>query len=422
MKKEFLPAALSGSIPATASKSEAHRLLICAGLTAGVTELSGFANSEDMSATINCLKTLGASFTFQGDTVKVSGGGAVRSGLPRMDCGESGSTLRFFVPIALALTGGGVFIMHGSLSSRPMDVYRDLFVPRGVSWHMDIGIDGAAELCLEGRLQPGDYRLPGNVSSQFISGLLFALPLLPEDSTLTVTGPVESSAYITMTLQALVDSGITIEETGAYSWRIPGGQTYQARSGRLHGDWSQAAVLLCGGALNGDVTVTGLDLNSIQGDRAVMDMLAKLGAQVTAVENGVRVQHGTLRGAELDMRNCPDIAPVMALVCQLAEGDSRLTGCARLRMKESDRLKTTVAMLNKLGGNARVKDDTIVLHGVPELHGGAVDVCRDHRMVMLASIAALRSGSPVIVDGVEALNKSWPDYLNAYASLGGRAE
>ncbi len=423
MDVTFSPAHLSGTVKAPASKSEAHRRMICAGLTADTTRLTGFMDSADMAATSRCLTALGASITRDSlDTITLRGFAAKHALLPVFDCGESGSTLRFFVPLALALTGGGIFRMHGRLGQRPMDVYRELFVPRGVFWRMGEGADGAAELTVAGSVQPGSYVLPGNVSSQFVSGLLFALPLLAGDSTLTVQPPVESAGYIAMTVKAIEQSGIAITEVAPFSWKIPGCQHYHAQSGHLHGDWSQAAVLLCAGALGHDVKVTHLSTKTVQGDVAVLRHLEALGAEVTQDEEGIAVKPGKLHGATLDMRNCPDIAPILALVCQMAPGESRLAGCARLRLKECDRLSATVALLGTLGGCARENGDDIVITGVSQLHGGKVADDNDHRMVMLASIAALCATGPVTVPEAEALNKSWPDYLKVYRSLGGQAQ
>lgn len=420
MDKIFYPAHLAGRMAAPASKSEAHRRLICAGLTREQTRLEGFMSSADTEATIRCLRALGADIAAQGDCLTVRGGVPKDDKLPVMDCGESGSTLRFFVPIALSLTGGATFRMHGQLGKRPMEVYRDLFVPRGVMWRMGVGADCAAELSVRGQLEPGDYVLPGNVSSQFVSGLLFALPLLPGDSNLTVLPPVESVGYIRMTLEALEHSGIAVEETGAFSWRIPGNQQYKAQSGRLGGDYSQAAVMLCAGALGHAVTVTGLASQTTQGDRAVLAHLTALGAQVKETDAGICVTADGLHGAVLDMHDCPDIAPVLALTCQLAKGESRLTGCGRLRMKECDRLTATVDMLNQLGGAACIEGDDMVISGMEGLRGGVtVDGWNDHRMVMLAALAATRCRKPVTVTGVEALNKSWPDFIQTYEALGG---
>ncbi len=265
--------------------------------------------------------------------------------------------------------------------------------------------------------------LPGNVSSQFVSGLMFALPLLGEDSTLQVQLPVESAGYIRMTVEAITQSGVRLEETAPFCWRIPGSQSYHARDCRLSGDYSQSAVLLCAAALGHDVTVTGLSAETTQGDRAILQHLTALGAKVEETDAGVTVTAEKLQAATLDMSDCPDIAPVLALVCQLAEGESRLTGCGRLRIKECDRLAATVEILNRLGGNARAEGNDIVIHGVRQLRGGvALPDYNDHRMVMLAAIAAAGAQQPVTVAGTEALNKSWPEFLNVYAQLGGKAE
>lgn len=419
MNATFFPTQLSGVTAAPASKSEAHRRMICAGLTAAANTLTGYMTSADMEATSRCLQAIGAQLEQCGDALTLTGFARRHELLPVFDCGESGSTLRFFVPIALALTGGGVFRMHGRLGQRPMDVYRELFVPRGVMWRMGEGADGAAELTVTGSLQPGHYVMPGNVSSQFVSGLLFALPLLQGDSTLQVQPPVESAGYIHMTVQAIRESGIRMENTGDYAWSIPGFQHYRAQGGRLHGDWSQAAVLCCAGALGQDVTVSAISTDTTQGDVAVLRHLEALGAQTEVRGNTVRVTRTQPRSAVLDLHDCPDIAPILALVCQLTPGESRLTGCGRLRLKECDRMAATVKLLNDLGGCCREDGDDMVIRGVDKLHGGKVDTCNDHRMVMLASIAALVSDGPVAVEGAEALNKSWPDYLNTYQQLGG---
>ena len=404
MKKTFFPAHLIGTVSAPASKSEAHRRMICAGLTQGETMLTGFMDSADMTATMRCLGALGSTFNRDGDTLTISGMQGKIAKMPVMDCGESGSTLRFFVPIALTVAGGTVFRMHGRLGSRPMDVYRDLFVPRGVRWYMGVGADGAAELTVRGKMEPGDYVLPGN-------------------STLTVQQPVESESYIRMTIEAIAASGIEVQESNAFSWRIPGHQQYRSRSCHLNGDYSQAAVLCCAGALGHDITVTHLSPVTTQGDRAILRHLMALGATVEESDNHIRVKADKLHGATLDMHDCPDIAPILALTAQLAEGESRLTHCRRLRLKECDRLAATVEILNLLGGNAQADGDDIVLHGVKQLRGGVtLPNYGDHRMVMLASIAATKCEQPIEMDGIEAIDKSWPEYLKVYQMLGGKCE
>ena len=272
MDRTFSPCALSGVAAVPPSKSEAHRRMICAALTPGETRLTGFLPSRDMTATMDCLSALGASFRVEGETLLVRGCGGPAAFAPRMDCGESGSTLRFLIPLALALGAGGGFLMGGRLGERPLEPYDPILEACGVTSYRESTPQGVL-LTLRGRLRPGNYTLPGDVSSQFVTGMLYALPLLPGDSTLTVTPPVESAGYIRMTLQCLADSGIRLEETGPYAWRIPGNQRYRATGGALPGDWSQGAVLLCAGALGHGVDVAGLDLASTQGDRAALDVL-----------------------------------------------------------------------------------------------------------------------------------------------------
>ena len=423
MNITFMPGCLKGRMDAPASKSEAHRRMICAGLTKGDTVIEQFMTSEDTQATANCLRALGTAVELEGKTMKIRGFAAKPELLPVFDCGESGSTLRFFVPLALTLCHGGIFRMHGRLGQRPMEVYRDLFVPRGVTWRMAEGADGAAELMVSGKIRNGEYVLPGNVSSQFVSGLLFALPLLEGDSTLTVLPPVESAGYIRMTVQAIRESGVEIEEVAPYSWKIPGLQTYHAKSSEMQGDWSQAAVLLCADALGSEVEIGGLNRDTLQGDAAVLELLEKMGCTVVHGEYGISVKASARHAIDVNMNDYPDIAPMLALVCQLSEGTSVLRNCGRLRIKECDRLAGTVSILNALGGNAQEDGDDMIIHGVKALTGsGDVDTFHDHRMVMLASVAALCAAGPVRVTGAEALDKSWPAYLETYRSLGGTAK
>lgn len=420
MDRTFSPCALSGVAAVPPSKSEAHRRMICAALTPGETRLTGFLPSRDMTATMDCLSALGASFRVEGETLLVRGCAGPAAFAPRMDCGESGSTLRFLIPLALALGEGGGFLMGGRLGERPLAPYDPILEACGVTRRREDTPEGAL-LILRGHLRPGSYTLPGDVSSQFVTGMLCALPLLPGDSTLTVTPPVESAGYIRMTLQCLEDSGIRLEETGPFAWRIPGNQRYRAASGALPGDWSQGAVLLCAGALGHSVDVAGLDPDSTQGDRAALDVLARLGVSFREEGGVLRPLGRTLRGAAFSGRDIPDIVPVLALVCTQAVGESRITGCGRLRLKESDRFAATVELLAALGADIRGEGDDLVVRGPTPLKGGvALSARNDHRLVMLLALAATVADGPVTVQGAEALNKSWPTFLATYEALGGK--
>ena len=415
MNCTMYPGKWSGTTQVPPSKSEAHRRLICAALTAGETQLTGFMPSQDMTATMDCLAALGASFAVQGDTVTVRGVPGRADFAPCMDCGESGSTLRFMMPIALAAGEGGCFHMHGRLSERPLAPYDPIFAACGVTQTRS-----GETLTLRGRLRAGGYTLPGNVSSQFVTGMLYALPLLADTSTLTVTPPVESAGYIHMTLQCLRESGIVLEEIGPWQWRIPGNQQYRAQNAALPGDWSQGAVLLCAGALGHAVRTAGLALDSTQGDCAALTVLHQLGACFTETPQGLVPAEAPLHGIIFSGRDIPDIVPVLALTCTQAVGESRITDCGRLRLKESDRFAATVELLTALGADIHGEGDTLVLHGPAPMHGGVtLDARNDHRLVMLLALAGSIADAPVTITGAEALRKSWPTFLNTILALGG---
>ena len=306
------------------------------------------------------------------------------------------------------------FCMEGRLPQRPLAPLDEALMRHGVTLTRD-----GDTLTVSGQLQSGSYTLPGNVSSQYISGLLMALPMLPGDSTLTVTEPVESAAYIAMTEDALRLSGIAFTKCGRV-YRIPGGQTAHLPADlSVEGDWSNAAFFLCAGALSPKgVTVTGLNNNSSQGDRAVVDILREFGAQVSVSGDTVTVCAAPLRALTIDANPIPDLIPVLSVVAACAQGETRITGAARLRLKESDRLTTTANLLRSLGGSVEELPDGLIIRGTP-LTSGTVDACRDHRIAMSAAIAASCCG--VTVEGRNCVRKSYPRFWEDYAQLKGDA-
>ena len=411
MTRTLAAGALRGQVRIPASKSQAHRLLICAALGKTPVTLRCDGFSQDILATAHCLQAMGADVALEhDDTIRIIPGSA--AGCCRPDCGESGSTLRFLLPVAAALGIDATFRRHGRLPQRPLHPLDEELRCHGVTLTED-----GADLTVSGQLQPGDYVLPGNVSSQFISGLLMALPLLPGDSTLTVTGAVESAAYIAMTEDALRLSGILFQKNG-WVYRIPGRQTF-ALPGQLtvEGDWSNAAFFLCAGALSPHgVTVTGLNMASSQGDRAVVELLRRFGANVTADADAVTVTAAPLRGITVDAAAIPDLIPVLSVVAACAEGTTAIVNAARLRLKESDRIASTAAMVRALGGSAEELPDGLLLRGTA-LTGGTVDSCSDHRIAMSAAIAA--SVCPVTVSGSGCVAKSYPRFWQDYSTLKG---
>ena len=404
MDIQITPRHLSGTVTPPPSKSMAHRLLIAAALGAGRSTVRGVAMSQDVEATLRCLTALGGHWreTTPG-TLEITGIGGRRStpgtALPRLDCGESGSTLRFFLPIALAVAGGGVFTGQGRLMDRPQGPYLDLFREKGIFCEQTGGT-----FTVRGTLEPGEYHLPGNVSSQFFTGLLFALPLLDGPSTIVPTTAVESWDYILMTLDALTGAGVTAAEPhtpGEAFWVCP--SAYQPFDRTVEADWSQAAFWYAAIALGSQLELTGLNAFSVQGDMAVVPHFLRL------TQPGDR---------EIDVSGIPDLLPPLAVMAAVRSGTTRFVNAARLRMKESDRLETTAALLTTLGVSAQAGPDFLTVQG-GAITGGTVDGANDHRIVMAAAIAATASSSPVTIRGAEAVKKSYPDFWEVYQSLGG---
>lgn len=392
MKLRILPGRAHGTVAAPPSKSAAHRLLLAAALARGESRIHGISESEDMRATLGCLPALGATFLREGTTVTVSGGGeppAVR----RFPCGESGSTLRFCIP--LALTGGeAVFEGTERLFARGIGVYETAFAGKGILMEK-----AAKRITLRGVLPPGNYEIPGNVSSQFATGLLFALPRLAGGSTLTVRPPVESRPYIDLTTDVLGHFGVTVHETAPGVFQIPGGQFYMPGEHTAEGDWSNAAPLLALTELGGNVCVTGLDGNSRQGDRVFPALAEKLRTP----------------GAEIDVSACPDLAPVLFALAALQHGGD-FTGTARLRIKESDRAGSMKEELARCGVRVEIGENRVTVSGSAHAPQTPFSAHNDHRIVMALSLLCTRFGGEI--EGAEALNKSYPTYAADLRRLG----
>ena len=404
MDVQITPQKLSGRVTPPPSKSMAHRLLIAAALADGISTVRGVAFSRDIEATLRCIQALGGRWEQPVDgNLRIHGIGAKRlagdNSLPQFDCGESGSTLRFFIPIALAVAGGGVFTGQGRLMDRPQGPYFDLFREKGISCEQTDGV-----LTVQGTLTPGEYCLPGNVSSQFFTGLLFALPLLDGPSTIRSTTELESRDYVFMTMEALRAAGVPVAELPGQRCFEVAPSDYQALDQTVEADWSQAAFWYAAIALGSQVEPEGLNAFSVQGDMAVVPHFQRL------------TRPGDL---EIDVSGIPDLLPPLAVMAAVRSGTTRFVNAARLRMKESDRLATVSALLNALGGHAEEGPDSLTVRGENSLSGGTVDGAGDHRIVMAAAIAATACTGPVTILGAEAVAKSYPDFWQVYASLGG---
>lgn len=387
MNLKITPARLRGAITPPPSKSYAHRALIAAALAGGDSELTGLADSKDIIATRRCLDALAV------ETRE----------LPLLDCGESGSTLRFLIPVALALRGGARFTGQGRLMERPQKPYFDLFDEMGIFYDLKDGV-----LTVKGTLVPGDYSLPGDVSSQFVTGLLYALPLLAGGSSrIILTTPLESRDYVEMTVAVMKHFGVRVEETND-GWLIPAGQSYRPNSLTIEADWSQAGFFYAARGLGSELDIQGMNLQSVQGDMRIVPYYEKL------------TRPGDV---ELDVSQCPDLVPPLAVLAAVRQGTTRIVNAARLRIKESDRLASVTQTLNALGARIEEHPDSLTICGVDALSGGvAVDCCNDHRIAMMAAVAATRCAAPITLLGAQCVEKSYPDFWTDYVRLGGLIE
>ena len=395
MIARILPGTARGTVAAPPSKSMAHRLLICAGLAEGNSVVRGVDPSQDILATSDCLAALGASLSVKGNTVAVRGCDPRKAAPAVLRCRESGSTLRFMIP--LCLLSGSRMRLEGSemLLSRPLSVYEEICRVRGLVLRRE---DGG--LAAEGILTSGEYTVPGNISSQFVSGLLFALPLLNGDSVIRLLPPVESRSYLDLTVRALRDAGIPVRWLDDVTLLVPGKSVYRARETEVEGDWSNAAFFAALNCIGGDVSVTGLRENSLQGDRVCRELFTRLAAGPS----------------ELDLTDCPDLAPVLFAVAALCRGGV-FTGTRRLRFKESDRGAVMAEEMAKFGVILALEENRITVPAVP-LHAPRefLSSHNDHRIAMALSLLCTRSGG--IIHGAEAVRKSFPDYWDRLASLG----
>ena len=418
MNLQARPSELKGDVTIPPSKSAAHRAIIAAALADGKSVVHNVDLSNDVHATIGACRNLGGTIdihktdTFY--TLTVAGGLCLPDDA-QIDCAESGSTLRFFIPIACALDGTKTFVGGGRLPHRPIDAYYTIFDNDKIAYSKPPGRN--LPLSIHGTLKGGRYAIDGGVSSQYITGMLFALPLLKSDSTLTVTGKYESKGYVDMTLSVLHSFGIQIDSRDN-SYIIKGNQRYAPREYTVEGDYSQAAFFIVGGAVAGGVRIKGLCEQSLQPDRVIVDIIQRMGAEITRDSHGLAVKKSVLRGTEIDVSQCPDLVPPLAIAAALAEGETRITGAARLRIKESDRLKAMSGNLKRVGIDAEELPDGLIIRG-GDIEGGSIDAFNDHRIAMAFSIAAARSKTGIQIDGAECIDKSYPGFYQDLEALGG---
>ena len=410
------PARIGGTVSAPPSKSMAHRAVLCSALAKGTSHIENLEFSKDISATLAAAGQLCARVESGPADVLVEGLGHFRPVFGPVDCCESGSTLRFLIPLA-SLTGQSItFVGRGRLMERPQSVYETLYREQNLHFEQANG-----QLTVAGSLRSGEYTLAGNVSSQFISGLLFALPLLAGDSTLHLIPPVESRSYIEMTRAAQAAFGVTSHWLDDTTLCIPGGQQYHPRDYIVEGDYSQAAFLAVLGAVKGGITLTGLAAETLQGDAAILDILRRCGAKFTRTEAGLVFEQAPLHGVDIDLADCPDLGPVLMVLGLLCEGTTVIRNAERLRIKESDRIAAMEAELRACGGVLSSEGSTITVQGCkPQLHAPEAPLSghNDHRVVMSLTVLALAADIPLAINEAEAVQKSWPHFFDALKPLG----
>jgi len=413
------PGSLDGEVFIPPSKSMSHRAIICAGLSEGISTINNVGISEDIEATVGAMENLGVTIEKAASSMRIKGSAALELKNSRINCRESGSTLRFIIPVA-ALTGKPVaFYGEGKLVERSLTPYFNILEKQGIKYETD---SGKLPLHINGRLTPGEFRLPGNISSQFISGLMFALPLLEEDSKITVTTELESRPYIDLTMKVLNGFSIDIENHAYRTFLIKGKQEYRATDYTVPGDFSQAAFWLAAGTLGSDVACNGLDMESMQGDKAIVDIITDMGGKIAVGSGAVRALPADIRGTVIDASQCPDLVPILAVLGALSLGRTEIVNAKRLRLKESDRLAAVSGELGKLGAAILEKEDGLVIEGRKSLSGGRVDSWNDHRIAMALAVAATRCEEPVIINNASCVKKSYPDFWEHYKALGGRID
>lgn len=395
-----------GAVKVPPSKSMAHRAIICGALANGESIIENVDLSEDIEATLRCVKAMGVKYKYEDNTLTLHGGLKEPEGEILLDCGESGSTLRFFISIASVFSNPIKLTGSSRLMERPLEPYLEELEKQGVSFYKQ---DDILTVC--GPIKGGDFLLPGDVSSQYITGLLLALPLIKEDSQIIVFSPIESKGYIDLTLNIMEKFGIKIVHQDHKRYILKEGQNYKPVNCQIEADYSNAAFFLVAGALGRDVECLGLDEASLQGDKEILDILIRCGANISkGSQGGIKVRPGGLRGVTVDVRDIPDLVPPLAVLLCFCQGTSKIVNAGRLRMKESDRLHAITKELNSLGATIKEGPDWLEVQGVEELQGGLTDSHNDHRIAMAVAVAAIKTKGLVRLTGASAVNKSYPAF------------
>lgn len=403
----------NGEVLAISSKSDAHRAIICAALADKKTKIRISNTSKDINATLSCIKKMGADFSKTEDIYEITPINEPAKN-PVLDCGESGSTLRFLLPVLSALGSGATFTGSGRLPERPMELIVDL-----LGEHKNFFSSSRLPISVSGKTVAGEFEIAGNVSSQFISGLLFALPTLKERSVIRLTSKLQSSAYVDMTIDTLKRFGINILQN-ENEYIINKSDTYTSPNEYIvEGDWSNMAFFMVLGALGGRVTIKNLNLASHQSDKMILDVLSLAGVNYTVSENDITVLKSEIKPFDFDVSECPDLFPVLSILACGANGKSTLYNAERLRIKESDRIKASRELILNLGGDAEETNDSLIVAGSGKLSGGVVESYNDHRIAMSAFTASAICENDIILKDAKAIDKSYPSFMEDFEKTGG---
>lgn len=416
MKAIIEPGLLNGEVVIPPSKSLSHRAIIAAGLACGRSVISNVMYSQDIIATIKAIKAIGATVVCHEDYLEVYGSNVKRARL-EINANESGSTLRFMIPIALISPLNMVFKGENNLVNRPLDSYFEIFDEFNIKYKHPK--DAYLPLETFGGLHAGVYKIRGDISSQFITGLLYALPLLPGDSKIVITSKLESKGYIDLTLDVLSQFGINIINKNYEEFIIEGFQTFKPHDYVIEGDYSQSAFFLVAGALGSDIMLKAMNPSSFQGDKKILSDVRDFKGIVNIFGNSIKAISGDLKGAVIDFSQSPDLAPALTLLACLSKGKSEFINASRLRIKECDRITAMREELNKMGADIIEKEDGMIINGVKELRGCVVDSHNDHRVCMTLAIAASIAKSPTTILDAECVSKSYPDFWDVFKKLGG---
>lgn len=420
MKLKLIPSQLKGDVVIPPSKSLAHRGIIAASLAKGTSKITNLNFSNDIKVTTEAMKSLGVDIDVHENYEIIRGSEKLVRINKTINCGESGSTIRFMIPISLLADGEVTFEGEGRLTTRPLGVFHKIFDKQGINYSYG---EEELPLTINGKLKAGTFEVSGDVSSQFITGLLYTLPKLNGDSEIVITTNLESKGYIDLTLDILKKFGIKVINEDYKKFIVPGNQEYKAQDYRVEGDFSQVAFWLVAGFLNDGINCLGMNPDSLQGDKAIIDILKDMGANITVSEDNINIKGEKSNGAIVDLSQCPDLGPIVTVLASLSEGRTEVINASRLRIKESDRITSMTTELNKLGANIIETENGMIIEGVKTLKGGVeVSAWNDHRVAMALAVASSRCEEPIILTGSESVKKSYPDFWNDFAMLGGNAE